>query len=330
MKKFLLSAAAICSTLATFAQPTLTASSNTPVAGEIYYGHTVDTAGIVIGASGTGVTWNYAAAAQTGLDTITFMSCASTPYCDTFPGSTLANLETGDYTYFTTSATAVTALGGYTSSGAVHLSNAQDIMRFPFSYNSSYVDTAVASLGMATLTDIDSSTADGWGTLILPSGTLTNVLRVHRVTHQNISAMGFPISSERTESYTFYRPGFHYMLMNISIDTANTGTGHVSEARYFTGSSSTGIASLGNNTPDILLYPNPANLSVHISCTLADAKNATITICDLTGKVIIEMNDFVQGANDLTINTSALPDGIYIARLTSAAGTTTRKFTVSK
>ncbi len=76
--------------------------------------------------------------------------------------------------------------------------------------------------------------------------------------------------------------------------------------------------------------PNPYNLETQIGFTLPEANTATITIYTVTGKVIQRIvNDYEQGYNTLSINTSDLPArGVFYYQLESGDFKETKKMIV--
>lgn len=334
MKKVVLSAAiTIASIAAATAQPTLIAATNTPLAGDVNVAHLLDSNSVAIGASGATVTWNFGSVVDTATDTTRFLSCTSTPYCDSFSGANLASFDGSDYTYIVTSAAKVTAIGGHSGSDFIHFTDPKDFIRFPFTYNNSWVDTASVPFSGASIDFVDSNTADAYGTLVLPSGTYSNALRVHTVTHEDIVFGGVPMSSSRTESYSWYAPGIRTPLMIIDLDTTGTGMLHLNQARYYTTSgATTGVNDAQTITSGLNIFPNPAINLVHITFNLATTADASVIISDLTGRTIatIAGNGLVKGANDLSYSVSELPAGVYILQLHTAEGNTTQKFVVSK
>lgn len=74
-------------------------------------------------------------------------------------------------------------------------------------------------------------------------------------------------------------------------------------------------------------FPNPFNPSTTISFSLPREAHARIAIFDILGReVAVLANDkFAIGEHQMTFNGSALPSGIYFARLQSGAMTETRK-----
>jgi hypothetical protein len=68
------------------------------------------------------------------------------------------------------------------------------------------------------------------------------------------------------------------------------------------------------------MYPNPAKDQLHIS--LLENENGTVTIIDITGKTVMQVNISTQ--HDV-INLSSLGRGIYFVNVQTAAGNTVKK-----
>jgi hypothetical protein len=85
----------------------------------------------------------------------------------------------------------------------------------------------------------------------------------------------------------------------------------------FYGDSNVSTSVLPLLTPEYSLYPNPANESVTVKAGNSSGKKNTLTIFDLSGKIISETT-FYPG--ETVINTSAFPAGMYICRLQAENG----------
>jgi hypothetical protein len=79
-------------------------------------------------------------------------------------------------------------------------------------------------------------------------------------------------------------------------------------------------------------YPNPANTSVKIAFYAEQADRATITLTDVTGKVIKTIsNPVVSGLNEAVVDVSELNNGIYFYTYTLDGNViATRKLIVNK
>lgn len=56
MKKYVIAILSVLESVAAFAQPTLTSATNKPIAGDVFYGHEVDTTNKSKGTAGVAVT----------------------------------------------------------------------------------------------------------------------------------------------------------------------------------------------------------------------------------------------------------------------------------
>ena len=332
MKRVLLSAfAALSSFAAAYAQPTLTAATSNPVAGETFYSHSLDTAGVWKGATGAGVTWDFDTLTVTGMDTSTYMSCAATPYCDSFPGANIAVYTDSSYGYGVTSATSMRLIGLTTMGNFIHMTGNYDLAYYPTTYNSTHVSNYsyfIPSFG-ATHMQTDSMHADAWGTLKLPNATYTNVLRVHTVTIETDSFDfgGMPfVTTSRSETYNWYTPGFHNALFTVTYDTSG-GMPYVNDARYYTRKTPTGVKDLDGTAGALHVYPNPAANTVNIKGDIA-AAIGDIVISDVTGRVVGTVS--MTGKTELSFDVTDLSNGMYIISMPTANGRVAEKFTVAK
>lgn len=93
----------------------------------------------------------------------------------------------------------------------------------------------------------------------------------------------------------------------------------------------TGISENQSNQ-NISLYPNPANESVTLTATLSKASDITVTIYDVTGKVIAApLNEKANaGTVSYTLDISAINAGMYFASIKTNDGVKTIRFNVTK
>jgi len=80
------------------------------------------------------------------------------------------------------------------------------------------------------------------------------------------------------------------------------------------------------------VYPNPANEIVNVSYELASAGNVSLTVTDISGKVIMSNDLGVQtaGSYKSNLNTASLANGVYFYTLTVDGISTTTKMTIAK
>lgn len=94
------------------------------------------------------------------------------------------------------------------------------------------------------------------------------------------------------------------------------------------------LVSTTDNTPlpesSMSLFPNPVQDVLNVQVNFEQPTTTTITIADITGRVIL-FEDRENLVNEtLTYNLPQLASGTYLARIATKAGTLTRKFVVQR
>jgi hypothetical protein len=76
----------------------------------------------------------------------------------------------------------------------------------------------------------------------------------------------------------------------------------------------------------ILVYPNPTQNEVRISWSNANAINTSISVCDLQGKMIKQIQ--VNNQSELLLSTQEIPDGFYLVSVCNESGCVTSKLAI--
>ncbi len=214
-------------------QPTLT-NKIIPEIGEIYTLKFCDTVGVSNGEAGAAKTWDYSKLVyQTGEGssyTYQVVNPADGTKSSLFPSATFAYKTESSYLYYKANSNDIERLGIGYESGHEVLEDTEILYFFPFNYGDSKSDIFRGKLvNVADEQTINTgrygnaeTKADGYGTLIIPSGTYPNMLRLK--TTQNIydtlsmAIPGLPpfISHTETISYTWINDNFHFGLLSIS------------------------------------------------------------------------------------------------------------------
>ncbi len=321
MTKHLLLGLLLASATSSFAQPTLTKATNAPVAGDTFYAYNADTTGVDSGAAGASITWDMSALVKVDSDTTFFLNCTATPYCDSFPGASLAMLNDSDWAYGFSGTDGVQMIGVYSEGNYLHFDNPHRISSYPLTYGSTYKDTFTTQLNFMGIdifvTGRSTNTADGWGTLKLPNGTFPNVLRVQTTLIQKDSAnfMGIPqVTETQTESYSWYMAGFHSPLLTLDYDTAGTGTLYLAGAKYYKATPpppTTGIGDVAGNN-GLHIYPNPASGVVNIQLS-GRSERTTVSVLDMAGREV--SGTVAEHSNNVTLPLNDIPAGTYMLRI---------------
>jgi PKD repeat protein len=78
------------------------------------------------------------------------------------------------------------------------------------------------------------------------------------------------------------------------------------------------------------LVPNPSNNSSRLQFNTGSSTKASVTVTDLTGKMLVNLNDLTTqaGQNTLELSTAELASGVYFVSLSTSAGKETVKLIV--
>ncbi|MCB1049029.1 MAG: hypothetical protein H6510_00875 [Acidobacteria bacterium] len=224
----------LLSSIYVFAQPVLN-RSNLWVAGESYSLVRGNAAVAMEGPSGASKTWDFSHLTADGVSrTIDFVNVGDTPYATSFPDANLAQRDSDGgseigYTYWKLDNSEFVLIGVGAPDIIVHYSDTQKIFTFPVSFGFDLQDTAAATYtsqgATANRTVTSQTTADGYGTVIMPGGSSYQVLRIKSIQKitDTISVSGFSVVTKTdTTSYVYYEPSLKHPLVNISYVTNET------------------------------------------------------------------------------------------------------------
>jgi hypothetical protein len=145
---------------------------------------------------------------------------------------------------------------------------------------------------------------------------------------------GFPASITAnqtiTETFTFDVTGMNLNRMHI-IGMLIDPAGLIDNASFGTANSAlgVGIAQPTESAINLSVYPNPTDGMSFATIDLAKSENVTISIIDVTGKVVAERNyGQMIGNNVLPIDASNFAAGIYMVTVTTGSAVTTQKLVV--
>ena len=187
-----------------------------------------------------------------------------------------------------------------------------DVAKRPFAYNTTKVDSYYVNIPASSTygTGVLTQTGDAYGTLILPTGTYTNVLRIKKVQYENDTS-GSSILTSSSTSYLWFDTGIAAPL--LVIDSASNISSQTQSVMYLSSFTKTGITNVNN--PQYLYsgyFDNTGNL--RLSGFEAD-KIYTVTVYNIIGSKVYS-DEFSASANSLIFNMGRqINAGIYIVNI---------------
>lgn len=341
MKKQVLLALFATLGLSAFAQSPILDDTDVGAVGSIYYMAT-DTniaASVNEGPSGAAQNWDFSTLGWQTVDTVRFVSPASTSHAADFPTANLAfqtSAVGGGHIFLENNSTRLEAIGmagdpfGVGMSIVVHFDPTQTLAEFPMTYGDSFLDTTgiyyadttslIAGVDSVryTSTIYRSVSVDAWGTLVLGGGTY-NTIRMFTIEHaiDMIEAhtlfgwIPFSNSDVTDTSYGWWGETRGYLLCQVNISD-----GSVSSIDYLDPNS------VGVDEPTVVdyhvsIFPNPT--SGTITVLAEDSKAATVELMDVKGTLVRTVQ--LTGLRSET-DLGDLAGGLYIYRVRDAKGFT--------
>ncbi len=95
--------------------------------------------------------------------------------------------------------------------------------------------------------------------------------------------------------------------------------------------SATGIKKKDLASTEISAYPNPVTDQVNLNISIAEKASVSIQIVDLIGKVVnVQKTSLSAGSNSVKLNTSELPQGVYMIQVTNLANNQSKTLRIVK
>ena len=145
-----------------------------------------------------------------------------------------------------------------------------------------------------------------------------------------------------TYNYTFapvpLRPNWNptqlrCIALLIDADSSSTNYGRILNSVYSIGTP-WGVTGTATQTPasDIYIYPNPATREAHLTFSMAEQADATVTVYDALGRAVINIpaQQMDAGLHTINIATQNLLAGIYSVTLTAGGNRTTRLLSITR
>ena len=339
MKKLFTQILCLFVTTGLFAQPVINSSFN-PKTGDVFRFHPVNTK-ITEGSSGANVTWDFSTIhiiwnAMGGK----YMNPSATPYVNDFPGADVVYesfFAPGTYHYYYATSTALEKIGEASFQVTAVYNSPQTIITYPFTYNSKTTDNYSCNTTIGSL-DLDiiglwEAEGDAYGTLILPSGTYNNVLRI-RITNEFTKDYNDPGQAvEGTEGVEFWyvsSTSNKPLLKIIREHYTRDGNPYDSLAISMVSEEVSGISHPDRAITNLRLFPNPATDVLHVGFEMENSAEVAMAMVTVDGRTIKEYGREAMspGSYLKELSLDGLASGIYLLRVD--AGEAPKMFRVVK
>jgi hypothetical protein len=327
MKKFFTLLLCTAFGIGLYAQPTITSSFN-PAPGDHYRFHPVNTQ-ITAGNAGANVTWDFS-----GIQIIynpiigKYMSPSTTPYANDFSGTNVAfedYFAAGTYHYFETTTSKYEKKGEASVLYTAVYQNPHTMFTYPFTYNTVVTDNFACTTSVGSLTLERNGTweakGDAYGTLMLPSGTYNNVLRIRTSSSTVDEYPGVIQNGKDVIEYCWVMASSKRPLLKIGTEFHFSGGAPIDTVDYVRISEEvSGIAHPDQNLANIRLYPNPAaGEALAVSFELQNHAEVRIDLVSTDGKVARSMpaQKMTPGSHMVTIPMDGIAPGLWFVRVDS-------------
>lgn len=321
MKKIYILAISILGFHSMNAQITLTAASNTPTVGYSFIQHTYDANPVTPGVSGANITWNFASIGSQSSQNINMVNPSTMSDASNHPLSNVGSSTSSGEVYLFVDGDELSIAGNF-SPGTLRESftDVRELTKFPITYGNSFNETfdgTIYNIGANQTFDRGGTiniSADGYGDLILPYGTISNVLRIKAISLYSDGQGGTPFINYYDTTYLWYNASTNFPIMNWTI--LNSGGFSILKSGWYLDQSSV-ITSLGDDfipNNSITIYPNP--VSNNQTTILLDKlyENAHLQLIDITGK-IVKTENVIATSKNMTLNLDGLNKGIYFVQI---------------
>ena len=334
----LLALAAVISAGFSMSQPVLSVEDIAPALGETYTQALAQGEEADVPMPGAAQSWDFSEY-TTPMFQFNFEAIlpSEVPGGPSVPGADLVlKAETGfggdNYGYYEVGSSEVGIIHSYNSQfGSTEYTDPDEFGGFPWSYESSYSGTYRSEQSVSGITTVDSAeyTIDyiGYGTLTTAAGTFQNVALLRR-SGENVSTTVFmgtamESSSYDIEDYIWYKPGIHYALAQVSVDTEEGMTTY--GVSWLANPNSTSSIAGNDFMSSLKLYPVPARSQLQLNGISGMRSNLTYKVYDITGRMVLNGNLPSQTGN-ASVDVSGLRTGSYVLVIMNDEGRTARRF----
>lgn len=318
---------------------TLTQANNAPIIGDAFGTRQCDSTAISAGANGAGATWNYSTIAiRTATTNYAGVSVATTGSTSAYPSASVAvGVGVNKYSFYSSTAGSLSYWGGNVIIGGqnavLSYTSPSCMANYPMSLGSSTTATVGGSLTIlaqnGTFTGTVTASGSGTGTLMLPSATFNNVLKV--TTTQNfVGTITLGSANITMIRYDYFSPTAKYPMFTIATSTVVSFAGTNTETIVTVNTAfSLGVKENQNTVANLNFYPNPAKGNLNVSFTNPNGENASYEMINAIGQTVKkESLSNEKGQINQNISLEGIESGIYFIKVYVGSSASVKKVTV--
>lgn len=303
---------------------TLTCAYNCPKIGEIF---STKTASPVLHTNGQNQVWNFTQmqAVSNFPVTFTYVDPSTAVSSSLFPQADVLRLEAGIHKFLKIGNNGVKLMSP-TSATA----NAESLLLpLPFSYGSTYTETVITSY-INSSNDVIEVTAKktlngaATGTLMLPSGTYTDVLRISGTLVETQKTNGVAEQYYYTTALNYYYSEKISHPLLYSFYKSSNGPVDFAPYTQFVSEISTGINEWKVSQFETQVLPNPASDKILIATAVND--DLQLILYNTFGEVVF--NKIHNGESQLNVDN--LAEGIYTLLISDGITMQSKKIVITR
>jgi len=291
------------------AQITLTANNNLQVGDEFTF-YRGTSAQLDEGADGANMVWDFSTVQLPDLIEIIVKDASTVDLLGEFPDANLALDEQPGNTYMSMDNDRQAWYGAGSDFGAVVVySDPQDLVRYPMTLGDSFTDNFTGTIANFIRSGVSTVTCDAYGTLITPTGTFDNVVRLKTIMDYGDFSNGVQIAEYHEERFWWFNEATGFPIFNVNRLTAAGST--VYSASY----SVDGVSAISDveSIDRFSVFPNPADSQLAVELNLLKRTDLKIQLLNVLGQVVREtIEPTASGLVNTIFETGAMPNGWYV------------------
>ncbi len=289
------------------------------------------------GAAGANITWNLSTLPiSSTLTSVNIVAPNTTTYSSSFPTATAAAGSGTSWQYYRVSGNTYSLLGTGNSTQIQSYQQSHDLFTYPFTYNTTTTDNTILCNYTVSgfnyqRTGTSQTKGDAYGTLILPSGTFSNLLRVKVTYTYKDSMIGFNFTGYTSlVRYSWFNatsktPVFQIDYITLTVSGNSNTTKIVSVGSFAVGVNDLSVAGFSAD-----VYPNPANGRVNVSYEVRNSTELKVQLLGPLGQAVREypVSVFAPGSYSDELDISGIAPGVYYLRMNGTEGSVLKKLVI--